>query len=96
MTLPPKARYVVSQGQTRKHHCHWPACERQVPPAMWGCLPHWKRLPKDLQTRIWQAYQPGQEKDMRPSEEYIQVARDVQDWIAKNATAPLTEDTLPF
>jgi len=31
-----KADYVRSQGQTRNHHCHWPGCDKQVPPAMWG------------------------------------------------------------
>lgn len=32
-----KADYARSQGQTREHHCHWPGCDKQVPPAMWGC-----------------------------------------------------------
>lgn len=81
--LPPKARYVLSQGQTRKHHCHWPGCERQVPPAMWGCREHWYRLPKPLRDRIWRAYRPGQEKDQTPTREYVEVAREVQDWINK-------------
>jgi len=38
-----KADYVRSQGQTRNHHCHWPGCDKQVPPAMWGCKGHWYR-----------------------------------------------------
>lgn len=76
-----KRRYVQRQGQTRKHHCHWPGCETQVPPAMWGCKAHWFKLPKALRDRIWRAYAPGQEVDMTPSEEYLQVANDVQRWI---------------
>lgn len=79
-----KADYVRSQGQTRAHHCHWPGCDRQVPPAMWGCRAHWYRLPKDLRDRIWRAYRPGQERDMRPSREYLDVAREAQAWIAQH------------
>jgi hypothetical protein len=77
-----KVAYVKSQPQTRSHHCHWPGCDKQVPPAMWGCLTHWRRLPKQLRDKIWDSYVPGQEVDMTPSDEYIAVAREVQDWIA--------------
>lgn len=76
-----KVRYVKRQGQTRDHECHWPGCTRQVPPAMWGCVGHWRRLPKHLRDRIWNAYRPGQEETMTPSAEYLQVADDVQRWI---------------
>lgn len=77
-----KARYVRSQGQTRKHHCHWPGCIKQVPPAMWGCREHWFKLPKDLRDAIWRAYVPGQEITMTPSDAYLQAAAEVQAWIA--------------
>ena len=76
-----KADYVRSQGQTRSHHCHWPDCDEQVPPAMWGCRKHWFKLPMRLRNKIWAAYQPGQEVNMTPSREYVAVAREVQDWI---------------
>lgn len=79
-----KADYVRSQGQTRGHTCHWPGCEKQVPPAMWGCKTHWFKLPATLRARVWRAYRPGQETDMRPSESYIEVANAVQDWIAQS------------
>lgn len=79
-----KADYVRSQGQTREHHCHWPGCDQQVPPAMWGCKRHWFMLPKSLRDRIWDTYEPGQEKTMNPSDEYLEVAREVQDWINSN------------
>lgn len=81
MSTSAKASYVRSQKQTRSHHCHWPGCERQVPPAMWGCISHWNKLPKRLRDRIWAAYIPGQEVDMTPSEEYLDVADEVQEWI---------------
>lgn len=79
-----KVAYVKGQGQTRSHHCHWPGCERQVPPAMWGCKTHWFKLPKALRDRIWRAYRPGQERDQRPSAEYLQVAREAEAWIRDN------------
>lgn len=83
--LPPKARYVLNAGQTRKHHCHWPGCDRQVPHAMWGCKAHWYALPTDLRAKIWRTFRPGQEKTMTPSSDYVAAAREVQEWIAKNA-----------
>lgn len=79
-----KIEYVKSQKQTREHHCHWPGCGKQVPPALWGCLRHWRMIPKELRDRIWDAYRPGQERNMTPSREYVKVAREVQDWIAAN------------
>lgn len=76
-----KATYVLSQGQTRLHHCHWPGCDKQVAPAKWGCTEHWFRLPKHLRNKIWDAFRPGQEKTLTPSRSYVSVAREVQEWI---------------
>jgi len=83
-----KRAYVKRQRQTRAHHCHWPGCEAQVPPAMWGCRLHWGRLPKALRDRIWAAYMPGQERDMSPSADYLHVADDVQRWIREHGVRP--------
>lgn len=80
-----KVAHVRAAGQSRGHHCHWPGCERQVPPAMWGCRPHWYRLPPPLRARIWQTYRAGQEDDGRPSRDYLAAARAVQEWIAAQA-----------
>lgn len=82
-----KADYVKSQGQTRQHHCHWPGCKRQVPPALWGCREHWFKLPKGLRDRIWATYRPGQEVTMTPSSTYLHVARQVQEWIAQHESS---------
>lgn len=79
-----KADYVRSQGQTREHHCHWPGCGKEVPPAMWGCKEHWFMLPKHLRDLIWDTYVPGQEKTMDPSGEYMEAAEAVQEWIRAN------------
>lgn len=79
-----KANYVKRGGQTRPHHCHWPGCEKQVPPAMWGCKQHWFKLPRYLRDEIWNTYRPGQEIDMRPSNEYLAAADEVQAWIREH------------
>lgn len=86
-TIGQKADYVKRAGQTRKHHCHWPGCEKQVPPAMWGCKAHWFKLPQALRNKIWRCYRPGQEVDLTPSAEYLAVAREVQEWITTNTAA---------
>lgn len=76
-----KVAYVKSQKQNRHHTCHWPGCDKQVPPAMWGCKQHWFKLPASLRRRIWATYEPGQEITLTPSEEYLKVADEVQKWI---------------
>lgn len=79
-----KVAYVKGQGQTRDHHCHWPGCPEQVPPAKWGCTRHWFKLPKPLRDRIWRTFDPGQEVAGTPSKDYIAAAREVQAWIKAN------------
>lgn len=79
-----KVDYVKSQKQTRDHHCHWPGCSKQVPPAMWGCYYHWMKLPKRLRDKIWAAYRSGQEVTMTPSRAYLEAATEVQEWIEAN------------
>ena len=81
MTKVEKVDYVLRQTQTRKHGCHWPGCEKQVPPAMWGCRFHWLKIPYRLRALIWATYRPGQEINWSPSREYVTVARRVQEWI---------------
>ena len=83
-----KVAYVKSQKQTRRHHCHWPGCEKQVPPAMWGCSQHWFKLPKALRDKIWRSYKPGQEVSLTPSPEYLEAAKEVQAWIAQQEPKP--------
>lgn len=79
-----KAEHVRQQRQDRSHTCHWPGCERQVPPAMWGCRTHWFKLPGRLRDLIWSMYEPGQEQRMDPSDAYLAAAREVQEWIREN------------
>ena len=68
-----------------KHTCHWPGCPKEVPPAMWGCKPHWFALPKHLRDRIWATYRPGQEITKTPSPAYLEAAREIQAWIKERA-----------
>lgn len=81
-----KVAHVKAAEQSRAHHCHWPGCSEQVPPAMWGCRPHWYAIPKRLRDAIWRTYRPGQEVHGTPSESYVAAARAVQDWIATRET----------
>jgi hypothetical protein len=86
-TIAAKADHVRAARGTGNHHCHWPGCEAKVPPAMWGCRKHWYALPQALRNKIWRAYRPGQEATKTPSREYVEVAREVQAWIAMQGSA---------
>lgn len=79
-----KAAHVRAAGQSRNHHCHWPGCEKQVPPAMWGCKAHWFALPQTIRNRIWRTYRAGQEQDGRPSSAYVEAAQAAREWIIAN------------
>lgn len=81
MDIGDKVAHVKRARQTRQHACHWPGCTKQVPPALWGCPPHWYALPRSLRDRIWRTYMPGQETSGSPTREYVEAARAVQDWI---------------
>jgi hypothetical protein len=83
-----KADYVRRMIRTQPadgHKCHWPGCETVCKPAQWGCLKHWRKLPKHLRDKIWATFKPGQEVSKTPTRAYIEVAREVQAWIAENA-----------
>lgn len=51
---------------------------------MWGCTQHWYQLPGVLRNKIWRAYRINQEETGTPSRAYLNVAREVQEWIAAN------------
>lgn len=69
------------------HLCHFPGCQKRVPPKMWGCKPHWFMLPKYLRDWIWREYRPGQEIDKRPSMHYIEAATTVRAWTLEHCKA---------
>ena len=56
------------------HTCHAEGCEVTVPPRMLMCRNHWRLVPKRLQTAVWDAYVPGQERRKDPTPEYLDAA----------------------
>jgi hypothetical protein len=81
-----KAAHVRAEARkgTGNHTCHWPGCDRRVPPSMWGCKPHWFRLPSSMRNRIWTAYKLGQEISKTPTPEYVAASREAQAWAAQD------------
>ena len=67
-----------------KHTCHFPTCNTEVEPKLWGCKKHWFKLPKLLRTRIWATYKEGQEITKTPSPAYLLVAKQVEKWCLEN------------
>lgn len=83
MNISDKVAHVKAAANDGNHTCHWPGCTKRVPPAMWGCKPHWFKLPLGLRSKVWAAYRPGQEDTKTPSRRYVEVAREVQAWIGE-------------
>jgi hypothetical protein len=78
-----KVDYVrLNRKPAGSHTCHWPGCTTLVAPAVWGCRPHWYKLPQQIRDRIWKAFKPGQEISKTPSAEYLAAANEAQVWIA--------------
>jgi len=78
------------------HTCHWPGCDKSVPPKLWGCYSHWYALPKFLRDAIWKHYVPGQEITKTPSKRYLEVARAVQLWIETRKSKIEDRDLTPI
>lgn len=69
------------------HTCHAKGCKKVVPPRLLMCLPHWRKVPADLQARVWATYRPGQEVLKDPTPEYLEAAQAAIDAVAaKEAT----------
>jgi hypothetical protein len=60
---------------TMPHTCHAIGCTAPVPPKLLFCSRHWKLVPGLLRANVWAAYRCGQERDKRPSREYVRAAR---------------------
>ncbi len=54
-----------------EHPCHADGCKLEIPPRHLMCLKHWRMVPKPLQDEVWKHYRPGQERDKRPTREYL-------------------------
>ena len=57
-----------------EHTCHANGCTTRVPPRMFMCRTHWFAVPKALRTELLDAYVPGQERRMDPTDHYLDVA----------------------
>lgn len=56
------------------HRCHAQGCTTPIPAKLFLCLPHWRKVPRDLKRRLWANYRWGQEVDKRPSEAWLEAA----------------------
>lgn len=50
---------------------------------MFMCKPHWLALPKSIRDSVWLVYVPGQEDRMDPSDDYLDVAHNAIEWLAR-------------
>lgn len=65
-----------------QHRCHAKNCTVAVPPKLLMCLRHWRMVPREIQSRVWKHYRPGQERDKNPTTEYLQVMNEAIDAVA--------------
>lgn len=70
-------------GPLPSHICHAIGCAKVVPPRMLFCLWHWRMVPKALQRKVWATYVDGQEVRKDPTDDYLEVQREVVAYVAK-------------
>jgi hypothetical protein len=73
------------------HTCHAYGCDAVVPPENFMCYPHWRRVPKHMQKRIWATYRPGQCDDKNITPAYGRAAKDAIKVIAQKEGKILAE-----
>lgn len=57
------------------HLCHADNCSAITVSSMFMCRKHWSMVPPTYQKAIWSNYRRGQEKDRKPSKEYLRATR---------------------
>lgn len=57
------------------HLCHAYGCKTPAEPRLLMCPKHWKLVPWGLRAEIRATYRVGQEKDKKPSAEYLSAMR---------------------
>lgn len=65
-----------------KHLCHAKRCSTPTQPKMFMCRRHWFMLPKIKRDKLWAVYVPGQEVRKDPTPEYLEVARELIEFVA--------------
>lgn len=56
------------------------------------CLKHWRRVPKNVQRRVWSTYRHGQCDDKQPSEAWHQAADAAIGSVAQKEGRPVSEN----
>ena len=80
-----------------EHHCHARGCTAAVKPELLMCWNHWKRVPKNIQSAVYQHYRPGQCDDKHPSKEWHQAADAAIGYLARldgKSVRPVEEEAL--
>jgi hypothetical protein len=72
----------AGEDTRRLHTCHARDCDQRVPPKMFMCKRHWYMLPKRMRDAVWDAYVPGQEQRMDPTDEYLVVTQRCIEFVA--------------
>lgn len=72
--LPPRV-VRVAVDTVGPHLCHAKGCTVPVAPHFLMCPSHWRRVPRDLQARVYATYRPGQEVSKDPTREYVTAAQ---------------------
>lgn len=75
--------YVSVSVNVVIHTCHAKGCANQVQPRFLMCYSHWIRVPKRMQTAVWDAYVPGQEVTKDPSPEWHAAADAAINYVAQ-------------
>jgi hypothetical protein len=60
----------------RQHHCHADGCEVRVRPELLMCRKHWFMVPARIRRLVLLSYRPGQCDAGRPSQMWIDAAKD--------------------
>lgn len=66
-----------------RHTCHAVGCDTRTAPKLFMCPMHWRMIPRAMQDRLWAVYVPGQEERKDPTAEYLDVARELIDYVAR-------------
>lgn len=74
--------------QVEQHLCHAVGCNIRIPPNRLMCAYHWYMVPPVLRRGVWRTYRPGQEVDKRPSKDYLDVAREAINYVAREEGQP--------
>jgi hypothetical protein len=63
------------------HRCNWPGCEKNVPRSLWGCAPHWAKLPRRIRDNITKKWNHGRGFG---TTDYGAACQEAQNWIRQN------------